>query len=451
MAWRSNPQLPSIRRRLLWQALTLVMTGALAAATIAALVVSSAVRNVMESSLEETAQALVVLAEHEVEVASLSRGRALPAPPHTEAIHWQLRMPSGRLVARSHGASETAWPDVPLVEGHLLTREFAIYTLPGKDLWLQVAQPLDEFRRAQLTAALIAGSTVVLLGIAMSIALAWSIQQELRPIAEFSKAIDRLGTEAGVLEAPRLPRRELISAYSAIEALLGRLRAKLRSEQAFAAHAAHSLRTPLAGLSAQLEVASIAAPAELAPRLKLATEAAHRLAGVVQALLTMTRTSDTIRRRSFDAVELANVAAGRRIAIDATQLEAAGRLHGDPDLLAVAVANLIDNAERHGAIHARVRAGESGDQQFIEVADDGPGLSQDRLAQIERALHSYDSTGEINPALGLGLTLALTVARAHKGSLSLGCAESARPGLCVRLAWPKAPPDAFAATASRSL
>jgi signal transduction histidine kinase len=198
-------------------------------------------------------------------------------------------------------------------------------------------------------------------------------------------------------------------------------------------------------------VASIAAPAELAPRLKLATEAAHRLAGVVQALLTMTRTSDTIRRRSFDAVELANVAAGRRIAIDATQLEAAGRLHGDPDLLAVAVANLIDNAERHGAIHARVRAGERGDQQFIEVADDGPGLSQDRLAQIERALHSYDSTGEINPALGLGLTLALTVARAHKGSLSLGCAESARPGLCVRLAWPKAPPDAFAATASRSL
>jgi hypothetical protein len=115
MAWRSEPKLPSIRRRLLRRTFMLVMTGATVAAVIAALVVSAAVRSVMESSLEETAQALIVLAEHEAEVAALSHGRALPAPPHTEAIHWQLRMPSGRLVARSHGASETAWPDVPLV------------------------------------------------------------------------------------------------------------------------------------------------------------------------------------------------------------------------------------------------------------------------------------------------------------------------------------------------
>jgi signal transduction histidine kinase len=451
MAWRSEPKLPSIRRRLLRRTFMLVMTGATVAAVIAALVVSAAVRSVMESSLEETAQALIVLAEHEAEVAALSHGRALPAPPHTEAIHWQLRMPSGRLVARSHGASETAWPDVPLVEGHLLTREFAVYTLPGKDLWLQVAQPLDEFRHAQLSAALIAGSTVVLLGVAMGIVLAWSIQQELRPIAAFAQAIDRLGTEATALEAPRLPRAELIPAYSAIEALLGRLRAKLRSEQAFAAHAAHSLRTPLAGLSAQLEVASAAAPAELAARLKLANDAAHRLAGVVQALLTIARASDTIRWQSFDAVELATVAAGHGIEVDAAQLEVAGWLCGDLDLLAVALANLVDNAERHGATHACVRSGASDEQQFIEVEDDGPGMSRERLAQIERALQRYDSAGEIDPTLGLGLTLALTVMRAHQGSLSLVCQHGARPGLCVRLAWPKAPSDTVAAIRSRSM
>ncbi|HQR70537.1 MAG TPA: HAMP domain-containing sensor histidine kinase [Burkholderiaceae bacterium] len=396
----------------------------------------------MESSLEETAQALIVLAEHEAKVEALSQGRALPAPPHAEAIHWQLRMPSGRLVARSHGASETAWPDVPLVEGHLLTREFAVYTLPGRDLWLQVAQPLVEFRRAQLTAALIAGSTVVLLGIAIGLVLAWSIQQELRPITEFAQAIDRLGPDATQLEAPRLPRGELIPAYSAIESLLTRLRAKLRSEQAFAAHAAHSLRTPLAGLSAQLEVASASAPAEVATRLRLATDAAHRLAGVVQALLTMARTSNAIRWRSFTAAELGAVAAGRRIAVDATQLEAAGELRGDLDLLAVAVANLVDNAERHGATRAYVRAGTRAGQQFIEVGDDGPGLSTDRLTQIERALRRYDETGEIDTALGLGLTLALSVARAHQGSLGLGCTQDAGPGLCVRLAWPAALPRA---------
>jgi hypothetical protein len=59
---------PSIRQRLLWRALAVVLIGAAISAIAAALTVSAVVRDVMESSLEETAQALVVLAEHEVEV-----------------------------------------------------------------------------------------------------------------------------------------------------------------------------------------------------------------------------------------------------------------------------------------------------------------------------------------------------------------------------------------------
>lgn len=440
MAAGALPPVPSIRNRLLWRALAVALLGAALSAMAAALAVSVVVRNVMESSLEETAQALVVLAEHEVEVEAISHGRALPAPAHDEAILWQLRAPTGRLIARSHSAPDTPWPVAPLVEGHVRAMGLAVYTIPGQDLWLQVAQPLAEFEHAQRTAAMAAGGSVMLLGLIAAAALGWSIRHELRPISEFAHNIESVGPEAATLTEPRLPRRELVPAYRALSALLQLLQAKLRSERAFAAHAAHSLRTPLAGLTAQLEVTSAKAPAEIAHRLSLATDAAHRLAGVVDALLTMARTTEGVRWRAFDATELTTIAAGPRIDVDATQLAAAGTLLGDSDLLAVAVANLVDNAARHGAQRVRVRGTRSSQQQCVEIEDDGPGASPERLALIGAALERFETKGEIDPAIGLGLTLAASVARAHKGCLSVQSSPAGRRGFVARLEWPTEPP-----------
>lgn len=436
MTARPRPPDPSIRQRLLRRALAVVLIGAAISATAAALTMSAVVRDVMESSLEETAQALVVLAEHEVEVEALSHGRALPAAAHDEAILWQLRSSSGRLIARSHSAPDTPWPVVPLVEGHAKTKELAVYTIPGQDLWLQVAQPMAEFQRAQTMAASAAGGTVMLLGLFAAAALAWSIQHELRPITDFAQTIDSVGPDTARLAEPRLRRQELAPAYSALAALLLRLQAKLRSERAFAAHAAHSLRTPLAGLTAQLEVASATAPAELSTRLSMATDSAHRLAGVVDALLTMARATEESRWRAFDATEIAPVVIGAHIVADSTPLETAGTLNGDSDLLAVAVANLIDNAARHGASRVQVRVVRSREHQCIEVEDDGPGMSADRLAQLEAALERFEAHGEIDSVLGLGLTLAASVARAHKGRLVIVLRPDGVSGLVVRLEWP---------------
>lgn len=316
MTARARVSTPSIRHRVLWRTLTVVLAGSALSAVAAALAVSAVVRGTMESSLEETAQALVVLAEHETEIESISHGRAMPAPAHTEAILWQLRAPNGRLIARSHAAPDTPWPVVPLVEGHTRAMGMAVYTIPGRDLWLQVAQPLAEFKSAQAMAALTAGGTVMLFGLLAALALAWNIQQELRPVTDFARTIEAIGPDTSELAEPRHLRRELIPAYDALAALLHRLQAKMRSERAFAAHAAHSLRTPLAGLTAQLEVASATAPPELGPRLSLAIDAARRLAGVIEALLTMTRATDGIRWRDFDATELVTIAAGPHIVVD---------------------------------------------------------------------------------------------------------------------------------------
>lgn len=427
---------PSIQTRLLRRTLATVLLWSVISAVAAALGVSIQVRTSLESALEEAAQAIVMLAEHEAEVEALTHGRALPVPPHDEVLQWQLRASTGRLIARSHSAPDEPWPAVPLVEGHRRAGGLAVYTIPGQDLWLQVALPLAELHRAQYTAAAVAGGTVLALGLVACAALGWALRQELRPIADFARAIESIGPDTVQMPVPRLPRSELERAYRELGAMLSRLQAKLRSERAFAAHAAHSLRTPLAGLSAQLEVASAVAPPEAAQRIGLASTAAQRLAGVVEALLSMTRATEGVRWRSFDATELATVATGLRIDVDASQLATAGVLTGDSDLLAVAVANLVDNAARHGAHRVRLQAHCSSGQQSIEVTDDGPGVTTEALTRLESALQRFEQSGEIDSALGLGLTLAASVARAHKGRLALGCVEADGHGFRARLAWP---------------
>jgi len=429
---------PSIQTRLLRRTLATVLLWSVISAVAAAFAVSFQVRISMESALEEAAQALVVLAEHEAEVEAISHDRALPAPPHLEVLKWQLRASTGRLVARSHSAPHEPWPAVPLVEGHQRVGGLAIYTIPGRDLWLQVAVPLAELHRAQYTAAAAAGGTVLALGLVACAILAWAIQQELRPIADFARAIESIGPDTVHLPAPKLPRSELARAYGELGAMLVRLQAKLRSERAFSAHAAHSLRTPLAGLSAQLEVAGALAPPEVAQRLGMASASAQRLVGVVEALLSMTRATEGVHWRRFDATELATVAAGRGIEVDASQLATAGVMSGDSDLLAVAVANLVDNAARHGARHVQLRADCSAGEQLIQIADDGPGVEQETLARLEAAVERFAQSGEIDSVLGLGLTLAASVARAHRGHISLSRAGDDGHGLCVRLTWPAA-------------
>jgi signal transduction histidine kinase len=289
---------------------------------------------------------------------------------------------------------------------------------------------------------------VLLLGLGGCALLGWSVRRELRPIADFARAVDSIGPDSTDLPAPRLPRREFASAYGALGAMLGRLQAKLRSERAFAAHAAHALRTPLAGLSAQLEVVGALAPAELAERIGKASASAQRLAGVIGALLSMTRATDRIQWRNFDATGLAIVAAGRRIEVDASQLDSAGTLRGDGDLLAAAVANLLDNSERHGASHVRMQAGAMANEQFVSIEDDGPGVPPATLARLEEALERFQQIGAIDSALGLGLTLAASVARAHGGVIRLECIQHAGTGFRVRLSWPAEPVRPAAASAA---
>lgn len=424
--------LPSIRRRLSGTAIVAVVVTAIAGAAIAALAVSNVVETLMKSSLEETAQALVVLAEHEREIEALSHGLALPSAPHDEALLWQLRTPAGTVVARSHRAPAEPWR-VSLFEGHQRTSDLAVFTIAGQRLWLQVAQPLADLRKAQLLAAAQAAGAVLLLSLLGALLLAWQVVRELRPLARLAAEVEALEPGPVAPHLPRSPRQELEPVYRAIERFAQRLAQQLRSERAFSAHAAHSLRTPLAGARAQIELLLGRAPDALRPKLHLTLDAMRRLSGVVDALLTLARSGGSASMREFSAVSLVPAALAQRIAVDSSAVQTC-QLHGDVDLLAAAVANLVDNGVRHGAAKVRVAAGREGSSQWIEVVDDGPGVGPERLAELRSALASFDASGLVDETLGLGFTVAAMAARAHGGTLEVGHATDSS-GLRVRLSW----------------
>ena len=436
-----SPRAPSIERRVLRSAVLTVLLGALLGAAATAFVVSQMVRHLMESALEEAAQVLVVLAEHDQDFHALTRDLVLPAGPHRETLVWQLRSPDGALLARSHDAPKEPWA-APLVEGHLQATGLALFTVAGRGLWLQVAQPLNHLRRAQTIAALLAGGAAFVLGLAAAAIVAWRIRVELRPLVRLAVDVESINPGPVASELPRSTRLELEPVYAALEHLLRRLAEKLRSERAFAAQAAHSLRTPLAGLTAQLEVAKIGAPADLQGRLDKALAAARRLNGVVGGLLALGRATGPLVWHPFDARELGKLALGGRLEADVSGLDQAPVLHGHLDLISAAVANLVDNAARHGASRVSVTAATDGRMQQLRLVDNGPRIPPERLQALRDALVRFERHGEVTDSLGLGLTLAATVARAHGGRVDVDCMGSDTPGFCVQLSWPATAPDA---------
>ena len=426
---------PSIRLRLTRTALLAVIVGALLGAAAAAYAVRGQVQHLMEAALEETAQALVALAYEEHEFFELTQGgHSQPAPPpHEERLQWQLRGEDGALFARSHEAPETAWP-AQFAEGHSRIPGMAVYTMRGHGLWVHVAQPLAHLQEAQRDAALQTAGAVLGCGALAALWLALRVRRELKPVAQIARDVQAMQPASPTGPPARSPRRELEPVYAALTDLQHRLAEQLAAEQAFSEHAAHSLRTPLAGLAAQLELASTSAPEPLRRRLALALDAARRLNGVIAALLAMGRAAGPAGFHRFAPVELAAVLAGRQVEIDTAALAGAAEFSGDVDLLSVALANLVDNAARHGAREVRVEAAIVDRQHQLAVTDDGPGVTADQLARLRAAL-----TRGGGAELGLGLALAAAVARSHGGVLSIASPPPGQAtGFSAQLCWPVA-------------
>lgn len=223
---------------------------------------------------------------------------------------------------------------------------------------------------------------------------------------------------------------------------------------------AHDLRSPLTHLKGRIELALRGAPDAAAYRSALlhAVAETDRILSVFNALIEMARAESGIGRAELASIDLAAVAADvvdlyepvaeeRGLAMNADIAEGAVML-GNRHLLALATANLIDNAIKYtqpgGAIDVSVQSDPNAIR--LMVSDNGPGIpTADRSRVLERFVRV--GADPSIPGSGLGLSLVAAVARLHRATLELG--DNA-PGLRVTIVFPKGQPAAKAADSPAS-
>ncbi|MCW5636783.1 MAG: HAMP domain-containing histidine kinase, partial [Rubrivivax sp.] len=437
---------PSLRGRLGRFVLLLAVIWVVVVTVVLAGWLRHEVSELLDDGLVATSEALaVVLQAAQAPTDDAPGGRVHAGPDAVAAAQddvpfaWQLLDAEGRMLARSANApaphllaqppaASAAVPSAFFTDGPLGWRVRARPLAGGR--WLLVGQRASERFEALVE---VAGGTIAAALVASLALLAWlrlRLERETRPLADLGGVLARYDPlHAGdTLPPPAL--QELAPVHEAVRQMGGRLAAHAAAERAFSAHAAHALRTPLAGLDAQLAVAQREAPPALQPRLARLRAAVRRLAHVVTALLALFRSGGELKRVPVDVEALV-----ARVPFEGLAMEFLPRADeppvrpaADADLLAAALINLLDNAVRHGARRVCVQVHPA----HITLRDDGPGVSDERRGHLQQALAS-EAAGGMAPEqalAGLGLALADRVARAHGGRLEL---LPAAAGFSVRL------------------
>ncbi len=404
---------PSIRARLsrtlaVW---SLIWTAAVSAA------VWVAVRHEMEDKLDNRLRAASELLVNVMRRTPFEiwHGEPLEIPGDGQdadveiPFTWQLVDRQGRLLQRADNAPEKPF-HTSQIDGLSSAGGWRVF---GRALdaqhFLYVAHERSERLEAQVDVALDAALAALIMALIGHLWLRMRFWRELQPLQTLSQKLQSHDPGDGKLALGPAERAELEPLHRAVNQLSDRLADRIRREQGFSAHAAHALRTPLAGVDAQLSIALREAPEPLHARLKRIRSAAQRMQHVVTSLLGLFRAEAGPRRVSL---ELEALVASLPEAPLAVRVNQAAPLDADADLLSATLINLLDNAARHGAKEVWVTVPAP---QRLRVQDDGRGLGARDLETLQRAL--LDRDYERLP--GLGLVLADVVARAHGGQARL--------------------------------
>jgi len=313
---------------------------------------------------------------------------------------------------------------------------------------VQVASTLN--KRSKLATEIIKGVILpqfVILPLA--VVLVWlALWRGIAPLSRLQERIRRRdSTDLSPIAERDVP-DEVAPLVRSINELLARLDRSMSAQKHFLADAAHQMKTPLAGLRMQAELAARQidrgeADAEgLKHSLQQIALSSQRAAHMVNQLLSMARAEDREQALLLGEVDLAAVtietvrdfvpaAMEKRIDLGYEGPPADGRagLRGQPVLLRELVRNLIDNALQYtppgGTVTARVTADPFGQVVVLQVQDNGPGIPAAEREDVLRPF--YRALGTAIEGSGLGLSIVDQIARQHGAEVSIGDATD-RPG-----------------------
>lgn len=358
--------------------------------------------------------------------------------------------------------SASGWDNFNSYEGRSLLRA-RVATLPdgshllvGKDI-----DDLDEFAQKIKVAMALCILWMFALGGAVGVAITRRTVGRIESINATSRAIMQSGLDQ------RIPLRGTRDEWDELAAnlnlMLDRIEALMAEVKQVTDNVAHDLRTPLARMRGRLERA-YNRQRDGDHDQSLIVDTIADLDGVLRMFTSLTRISQIEvqgRMAAFRSINLMEIATEVSELFDAAAEDKRGHLKiagdqsvlatGDRDLLFDAVANLVDNAIKHGrdAGHVTVEVKESGGGAVISVADDGPGIPLDEYQHVFIRFYRLERSRS-TPGNGLGLSLVAAVARLHAAHIEM--VDNA-PGLKIQLRFPASaacapPPPAHSAAAT---
>jgi len=297
---------------------------------------------------------------------------------------------------------------------------------------VQVAETLD--KRAQLANEIIKGVILpqfIILPIVL--ALVWfALARGLSPLAELQQRIRaRRPDDLSPIDSRQVP-EEISPLVGSLNDMLERVSQTIDMQKRFIADAAHQMKTPLAGMRMQSELALRQLdPDEIHRSLEQLAKSSESATRLVNQLLALARAENQPHAGvPYVALDLNEVARetvqdwvqasfAQRIDLGFEQADQAEGIFGNPVMLREMLSNLIDNALRYtppgGSV--TVRVGADAGQSILEVEDTGPGIAQnERVHVFERF---YRILGSSAPGSGLGLAIVREIAQQHGAEVAL--------------------------------
>lgn len=407
-----------------------------AAAVIVQLHTRAEVQRVLDKRLMESARMVSsLIGEGQVVPAIRSASPTSPFSGQSQ-LSCQIWTMGGELVARSNSApseslaSETEGFSERTVNGEA----WRVYSMrvSGSPYLVAIGDSLA--LREGLVGSVVQGLLwPALIGLLVLGVLIWgALERGLRPVEELTRALAKRGPDDLLPVHPPKGASELKPFAQAVNDLVARLKSARQREREFTSAAAHELRTPLAGIRLQAQVAASTTDAQARKQaLLLIQTSVDRTAHLVGNLLTLAREDDRQPMRDHDKQwlclddMLAPYRTDKRLRLRNEMSE----LHVDPARFGVVISNLLSNASAaaRSAIEVSIEHTDKG--PLLVVEDDGRGVPQDELSKLGQRFYRLPhspSTGS-----GLGLSIVSAAVKAHSGHVRF--TSSALGGLRVEI------------------